>query len=72
MIYTTNTIEAYLRQLRKVMRTKGAFPSDMGLLKLVYLAGQRIEAEWTRPMAQWPLIAAQLHIIFEDRMPMMI
>lgn len=71
VIYTTNTIEAYHRQLRKVTKTKGAFPSDMGLLKLVYLASQRIEAGWVRPMSEWPLTAAQLHIIFGDRMPMM-
>lgn len=71
LMYTTNTIEAYHRQVRKVTKTKGAFPSDMGLLKLVYLASQRIEAEWVRPMAGWPLAAAQLHIIFGDRMPMM-
>lgn len=71
VMYTTNTIEAYHRQVRKVTKTKGAFPSDMGLLKLVYLASQRIEAEWVRPMTGWPLTAAQLHIIFGDRMPMM-
>jgi putative transposase len=71
VIYTTNTIEAYHRQVRKVTKTKGAFPSDMGLLKLVYLASRRIEAQWARPMQEWPRTAAQLHIIFGDRMPMM-
>ena len=71
VIYTTNTIEAYHRQVRKVTKTKGAFPSDMGLLKLVYLASKRIEEQWVRPMQEWPRTAAQLHIIFGDRMPMM-
>lgn len=71
VIYTTNTIEAYHRQLRKVTKTKGAFPSDMGLLKLVYLAGRNIETRWKGAIKEWPLTAAQLHIIFGDRMPMM-
>ena len=43
----------------------------MGLLKLVYLASQKIEARWTGTIKEWPLTAAQLHIIFGDRMPMM-
>ena len=43
LIYTTNTIEGYHRQIRKVTKTKGAFTSDMALLKLVYLATKNIE-----------------------------
>lgn len=70
VIYTTNTIEGYHRQIRKVTKTKGAFPTDMSLLKLVYLAAERIEERWERPIEEWPLTAAQLHIIFENRMPM--
>lgn len=70
IIYTTNPIEGYNRQLRKVTKTKGAFPSDMALLKLVYLATCRIEQKWTVPVHNWPNTVAQLHIIFGDRMPM--
>lgn len=70
VIYTTNTIEGYHRQLRKVTKTKGAFPSDMSLLKLIYLAAERIEQKWNRPMGEWSLTAQQLHIIFGERMPM--
>ncbi len=72
VIYTTNTIEGYHRQLRKVTKTKGAFPSDMSLLKLVYLASERIASKWTMPMANWSLTAGQLHLIFGERMPMLL
>lgn len=68
-IYTTNTIEGYHRQLRKVTKTKGAFVNDMALLKLIYLTSSRIEQKWIRPMENWPLIAGQLNIIFGERMP---
>ena len=51
VIYTTNTIEGFHRQVRKVTKTKGAFPSDMSLLKLVYLAVQNIAQKWTMPLA---------------------
>ena len=70
VIYTTNTIEGYHRQLRKVTKTKGAFTNDMSLLKLVYPASERIEEKWTMPIANWALAAGQLHIIFGERMPM--
>lgn len=70
VIYTTNTIEGYHRQLRKVTKTKGAFPSDISLLKLIYLAAERIEQQWTMPLLNWALTAGQLNIIFGERMPM--
>ena len=70
IIYTTNTIEGYNRQLRKVTKTKGAFPGDMALLKLIYLVSERIEQKWTMPIKNWALTASQLHIIFGERMPM--
>jgi putative transposase len=69
LIYTTNTIEGYHRQLRKVTKTKGAFPNDMALLKLIYLSSIRIEEKWTNPIKDWGLAANQLSIIFGGRMP---
>ncbi|MDB5252819.1 MAG: transposase, partial [Flaviaesturariibacter sp.] len=69
VIYTTNTIEGYHRQLRKVTKTKGAFVNDMALLKLIYLAQQRIASKWTMPLPNWALTTQQLKIIFGDRMP---
>jgi putative transposase len=68
MIYTTNTIEGYHRQIRKVTKSKGAFTSDMALLKLIYLATERIAKKWTMPLQGWAITASQLKIIFGDRM----
>lgn len=69
LIYTTNTIEGFHRQIRKVTKTKGAFTNDMALLKLVYLASQRIEQKWTMPLPNWSLTLQQLYIMFEGRLP---
>lgn len=68
MIYTTNTIEGFHRQIRKVTKTKGAFTNDMALLKLVYLASQRIAEKWTMPLQNWGLTMQQLSILFEGRL----
>lgn len=68
LIYTTNTIEGYHRQIRKVTKNKGVFTSDMALLKLIYLATDRIQQKWTMPLQNWGICASQLKIIFADRM----
>lgn len=68
LIYTTNTIEGYHRQIRKVTKNKGVFTSDMALLKLIYLATERIGQKWTMPLSNWAISASQLKIIFGDRM----
>ncbi len=68
LIYTTNPIEGYHRQIRKVTKTKGAFPSEMALLKLVYLATMRVEQKWTSPLSEWGLTVQQLAIKFEGRL----
>ena len=68
LIYTTNTIEGYHRQIRKVTKTKGAFTSDMALLKLIYLATQNIQKKWTMPLANWSVTVSQLSIIFGNRL----
>lgn len=67
LIYTTNTIEGFHRQIRKVTKTKGAFTNDMALLKLVYLASVRISEKWTMPLQNWGLTMQQLSIMFEGR-----
>lgn len=73
MIYTTNTIEGYHRQIRKVTKTKGAFTSDMALLKLMYLATQNIQKKWTMPLQNWGITISQLSIIFgEERLKLTI
>ena len=67
LIYTTNAVEGFHRQVRKVTKTKGAFSNDMALLKLVYLATQNIQKKWTTPLHNWSLTIQQLYIRFEDR-----
>ena len=68
VIYTTNTIEGFHRQVRKITKTKGAFTSDNALLKLVYLVVQNIADKWTMPLHNWSLTLSQLYIIFGDRL----
>ena len=67
IIYTTNAVEGFHRQVRKVTKTKGALTSDMALLKLVYLATMNIQKKWTSPMQNWSLTVQQLYIKFGDR-----
>jgi len=67
LIYTTNTIEGYHRQIRKVTKTKGAFTSDMALLKLMYLATNNIQKKWTMPLQNWSVAISQLSIIFGEQ-----
>lgn len=67
IIYTTNTVEGFHRQLRKATKTKGAFTSDNALLKLLYLTIERIVEKWTSPLQNWSLTFSQLDIYFRDR-----
>ena len=67
IVYTTNTVEGFNRQIRKITKTKGVFPNDTALLKLVYLATQNIMAKWTAPIQKWALVIQQLAIHFEGR-----
>lgn len=67
IIYTTNAVEGFHRQVRKVTKTKGAFTNDMALLKLVYLATMNIQKKWTAPMQNWSLTIQQFYIKFGDR-----
>ena len=59
IIYTTNAVEGFHRQVRKVTKTKGAFTNDMALLKLVYLATKNSEKKWTTPLQNWSLSVQQ-------------
>ncbi|MDC0257930.1 IS256 family transposase [Crocinitomicaceae bacterium] len=68
IIYTTNTVEGFHRQIRKVTKTKGAFPSDDALLKLIYLATKNVMKKWTSPIQNWGITVQQLSIIFEGRL----
>ena len=69
LIYTTNTIEGFNRQLRKVTKSKSVFPTDDSLLKMLYLAMMDITKKWTGRRQGWSLIHAQMAIYFAERMP---
>ena len=68
IIYTTNTIESYNRQIRKVIKTRSVFPTERSIRKLFYLANCDIVRKWTKPMPHWANILNQLVIKFEDRL----
>lgn len=68
LIYTTNTIEGFNRQLRKVTKNKAVFPSDDSLLKMLYLATIDITKKWTGHRNDWGQIHSQLEIYFEERL----
>ena len=69
LIYTTNAIEGFNRQLRKVTKSKSVFPTDDSLLKMLYLAMMDITKKWTGRRQDWSVIHAQLAVFFEDRIP---
>ena len=69
LIYTTNAIEGFNRQLRKVTKAKSVFPTDDSLLKMLYLAMMDITRKWTGRRQDWSVIHAQLAVYFADRMP---
>lgn len=68
MIYTTNALESYNRQLRKVTKSKSVFPTDESLFKMLYLATMDIQKKWTQRYRGWAQILSQLAIFFEDRL----
>ena len=65
---TTNAIEGFNRQLRKVTKSRTVFPTDDSLLKLLYLATQDITKKWTSHRHDWHMIRAQLDIYFEEEL----
>ena len=69
IIYTTNSIEAVNRQLRKIIKTRGQFPTEDAALKLLWLALMRAEKKWTYPIRDWPRALHQFAIYFPGRVP---
>ena len=69
LIYTTNSVEGYNRQLRKVIKTKGSFPSPQSVRKLLYLVNENVTKKWTMPIRDWAKILNQLAIRYDQRMP---
>ena len=68
VVYTTNTIEAMHRQIRKAIKTRGSFPDEQAATKLIYLAIERAETKW-RSARSWTSAIAALKIHFGDRIP---
>jgi transposase-like protein len=67
IIYTTNIIEGLHRQFRKVTKTKGSFPNDQSLMKMLYLASMNISKKWTVRYRNWDQVLASLNIMFGDK-----
>ena len=66
MIYTTNAVESLNRSLRKIIKTRGSFPTDEAAMKLLYLAIQNAGVRWRRPVA-WTAAMGQFAVLFGDR-----
>jgi len=67
-IYTTNAVEAGHRQFRKLTKTKGGFPNEDSLFKLLYAGILKASERWTHPVHNWKLTLSQLAIHFEGRL----
>jgi transposase-like protein len=67
IIYTTNVIEGLHRQFRKVTKTKGSFPNDQSLMKMLYLASMNISKKWTVRYRDWDRVLASLDIMFGEK-----
>ncbi len=68
IIYTTNIIESVHSQFRRLTKTKGAFPNEDSLLKLLYIGIQNASRKWTKPISNWAMTLSQLAIFFEGRL----
>lgn len=68
LIYTTNLIEGFNRQMRKVTKSKPVFPTDDSLLKMLYLAMMDVTKKWTQSRRGWGSIHSQLEVFFEERL----
>ena len=67
VIYTTNALESVHARLRKIIKTRGHFPTDEAATKLIWLALRNITAAWARPTPTWKAAMNQFAILFEDR-----
>jgi len=68
VIYTTNAVEAVHRKFRKLTKTKGAFPNENSLLKLLYAGVLKASEKWSMPIQNWNLALSQLAIHFDGRL----
>ena len=68
IIYTTNTVEGFNRQVRKITKSKGGFSNDDALFKLVFLIYQDISKKWEKSISNWAEIISQLSIHFSEQL----
>jgi len=68
VIYTTNVIESFHRQLRKITKTKGSFTSDGALMRLLYLVQKDITRKWVKQKHNWNQVHSQLSVLYDDRL----
>jgi len=69
VIYTTNAIESLNYSLRRMLKTRGSFPNDDSIIKILYLAINRVSKKWTMPIRNWKAALNQFVILFGDRVP---
>jgi putative transposase len=69
VIYTTNAVEALNRTLRKIIKNRGAFPTDGSIYKLLYLALRKASKKWTMPIRNWNAAINRFAIEYEGRLP---
>jgi putative transposase len=69
VIYTTNAIESLNYTLRKRLKTRGVFPNDESIVKVLYLALHNVAKKWTRPIRDWKAALNQFVILFGERVP---
>lgn len=69
VIYTTNAVESLNMSLRKVIKTRGSFPTEEAALKLLYLGLTHIAKRWTRPVLDWKAALQRFAILHGDRVP---
>jgi len=67
VIYTTNALESVHARVRKIIKTRGHFPTDEAATKLIWLALRNITAEWVLPTRHWSLAMSQFAILYEER-----
>ena len=69
VVYTTNAIESLNMSLRKVIKTRGSFPSEEAAMKLLYMGLEHIAKKWTMPVQDWKAALQRFAILFGDRLP---
>jgi putative transposase len=67
LLYTTNAIEALNSKLRRAVRARGHFPTDVAAMKLLFLVLNRAEKAWRMPPREWAMAKAQFTVLFGER-----